>query len=112
MENNTPISAKSYTLRTENGRWLGQVVLTTDGAFMAITDYGNFSYAWRSTGKEDFREFLNDINVEYFASKMYNGMSYVAYGKKIQEAANRFAKEILPALQKVLKEEIDSESQQ
>lgn len=103
------IKSKSYTLYSENGSWLGQVVLTSDGMFASVTDYGNFSFAWRAFG-EDFREFIISLNVDYFGSKMYSGLSYIAYGTKFQKSAHRFAEMILPALQKVLKEEIESES--
>lgn len=103
------ITAKSYTLRTESGQWLGQIVLTSDGMFASVTDYGNFSYSWRHTGEEDFREFLIRLGVDYFATKMYTGFSYYAYGKKYETACQKYAEKILPALQKVLREEIITE---
>lgn len=103
------ITAKSYTLRTEHGDWLGQVVLTSDGMFSAVTDYGNFGYCWRSTGDKDFREFIIGLNVPYFETKMATGMSYIAHGRKIDQACKRFAEKILPPLQEVLKKEIESE---
>lgn len=84
----TIVTAKNYTLRTDNGGWLGQVVLTSDGAFMSITDYGNFSFAWRSTGEEDFRKFILKLDKQYFAGKMANGASYIAYGKSVNKAAD------------------------
>jgi hypothetical protein len=101
------IKSKSYTLRGENGQWLGQVVITTDGMFASVTDYGNLSYAWRSFG-DDFREFLLSLNVDYFASKMYCGLSYIAYGKKFQKSCDLFAEKILPALQKAIRDEIEN----
>lgn len=104
------ITAKSYTLRTENGGWLGQIVLTSDGAFMAITDYGNFNFAWRAYGNGDFREFICRLDIPYFAGKMANGMGYVAYGKKIDKASEMFAEKILPPLQELLKKEIELEN--
>lgn len=109
MEENK-VTAKSYTLRTENGGWLGQIVLTSDGAFMAITDYGNFNFAWRAYGNGDFREFICRLDTSYFAGKMAIGMGYVAYGKKIDKAAEMFAEKILPPLQELLKKEIESEN--
>jgi len=96
------IKVESITLRTEYGDWLGQVVLTSDGMFFAITDWGNFGYAWRSFG-DDFKEFLLHINKDYFTQKMITGMAYVAYGKKIDDAARRFSDNIFPALQEYLK---------
>jgi len=100
------IKSKSYTLRGENGEWLGQIVLTSDGMFASVTDYGNLSYAWRSYGK-DFREFILSLNIHYFGSKMFTGMAYILYGKKSEKACERFAEKILPPLQKMLREEIE-----
>lgn len=109
MENK--VTAKSYTLKTENGSWLGQIVLTSDGMLASVTDYGNLSFAWRSYGDRDFREFVISLNVEYFGGKMYQGNTYILYSKACQKACMRFAEMILPALQKALKEELESEKQ-
>lgn len=104
------VTAKSYTLYTENGHWLGQVVITSDGMFASVTDYGNLSYTWRSYGNgKDFREFLCSLNVGYFGTKMYTGMAYILYGKKCEKACDLFAEKILPPLQKLLREEIEQE---
>lgn len=103
------VKSKSYTLRTEDGSWLGQIVLTSDGMFSGVTDWGNMSYAWRTYGDRDFRQFLVGVNVSYFSDKMYQGMSYIANGKKYQEACMRFAERILPALQTVLAAELEHE---
>ncbi len=103
------VTAKSYTLRDENGNWLGQIVLTSDGFFASVTDWGNLSFAWRSYGDKDFREFLAGLEVSYFGGKMYQGNTYILYSKKCQDACMRFAEKILPALQKMLKAELESE---
>jgi hypothetical protein len=109
MENQeTEIKTKCYTLWGSNNEWLGQVVLTSDGMFASVTDYGNLSYAWRAYGDKDFRRFLASLNVDYFGSKLYTGMSYILHGKKCQEACNRFAQKILPPLQLALKNEIEN----
>lgn len=96
------ITAKSITLRTESGQWLGQVVLTSDGMFASVTDYGNLSYAWRSIGEENFEDFIMRLDVSYFGAKLYTGMAYIAYNRKVEQACYRFAEQILPALQKEL----------
>ena len=103
--NEEKITSESYTLYGEGGRWLGQVVLTSDGMFASVTDYGNLSYAWRSFGT-NFKEFIIGLNNQYFATKLHSGMSYIVYSAKVDKACQRFAEKILPALQKVLKEEI------
>lgn len=102
-------STSCYTLKNESGGWLGQVVLTEDGMFAAVTDWGNFSFAWRSYGDRTFKEFLLTISEDYFASKMFSGMSYIASNKKIEAACKRFAEKVLPALQKTLKEEAQAQ---
>lgn len=102
----TEVKSKSYTLRGEKGEWLGQVVLTSDGMFASVTDYGNLSYTWTSFGS-DFRGFICSIDTYYFAKKMYQGMSYIFSGRKCEKACERFAEKILPPLQKVLSDEIE-----
>lgn len=100
------ITAKSYTLWAKTGEWLGQVVLTSDGMFASVTDYGNFSFSWRNYGPGEFEKFLIGLSADYFATKMATGMSYVAYGRKIDKACQVFAEKILPPLQELLKKEI------
>ena len=102
------IKTKSYTLTDKGGHWLGQIVLTNDGMFASVTEYGNLSYAWRSTGHNDFRKFMSEINVDYFAGKLYSGLSYIVYSKKVEQACKRYAEKILPYLQEVLKEELSN----
>jgi hypothetical protein len=102
------IKAKSYTLKDKNGQWLGQIVLTSDGMFSSVTDYGNLSYAWRSFGT-DFRDFILSLETDYFGTKLYTGMTYILYGKKCKSACQIFADKILPALQLALKEELANE---
>jgi hypothetical protein len=102
------IKSKSYTVRGEKGEWLAQVVLTSDGLFASVTDYGNLSYAWRSFGNEDFRKFMTEINVGYFGTKLYTGMAYILHTRKCEQACVRFAEKILPPLQKLLKEELSN----
>jgi hypothetical protein len=103
------VTAESYTLYTESGQWLGQVVLTSDGMFASVTDYGNLSFAWRNYGKDEFKKFLCQLNVDYFGTKMYTGMAYILYGKKCEKSCDLFAEKILPALQKVLRKELGIE---
>jgi hypothetical protein len=103
------VTAKSYTLTDDNGNWLGQVLLSSDGMFASVTDYGNLSYAWRAYGDKDFRQFIAGLSADYFGSKLYSGMTYIAYSKGHERACNRFAVMILPVLQKVLKAELEAE---
>ena len=104
------VTAQSYTLYDEGGSWLGQIVLTSDGMFASVTDYGNLSYTWRYHGMASFKEFICQLSVDYFGGKMYTGMAYILYGKKCEKACDRFAEKILPPLQKLLREELATES--
>jgi len=99
------IKSKSFTLRGENGEWLGQIVLTSDGMFASVTDWGNLSYAWRHFG-DNFIDFICSLNVDYFGSKMQNGLSYIAHSGKTEKSCQRFSEQILPPLQKMLREHI------
>lgn len=103
---NKEITAKSYTLTNPSGGWLGQIVITSDGMFASVTDYGNLSFGWRSFGTKDFRKFLCELNVDYFGSKMYQGNTYILYSKKCEAACKRFAEMILPPLQELLRAEL------
>ncbi len=110
MENSKEVKTKSYTLFDKNGSWLGQIVLSSDGLFASVTDWGNLSYAWRAFGNQDFRAFLCGLNEDYFAQKMFIGMSYILHGKKCELACKRYASRILPALKEVLREDLQTNS--
>ena len=101
------VRALSYTLNKENGGWLGQIVLTEDGMFSSVTDWGNISYAWRAYGgpDKDFRDFIISLEVDYFAGCMFQASNHFHTMRQLKGQCKRFAEEILPALQKVLKEE-------
>lgn len=106
----TNVTAKSYTLRDDKDCWIGQVLISSDGAFTSITEYGNFNFAWRSTGIDDFRKFLLKIDEEYFATKMKTGVSDLGAIPNIREKCVFFTEMILPRLKNVLKNEIKKES--
>lgn len=101
------ITTRIYTIREDNGQWLGQIILTSDGMFCSVTDYGNFTYVWRHTGSDDFRKFFIGMNADYFGGKIYQGIAYMAYGKKYEKVCDHFAAKILPPLQEVLKKDIE-----
>ena len=103
------VTAKVYALTTKEGGWLGRVILTSDGSFMSITDWGSFNYHWDCTGCDDFRQFILKLNTDYFGTKMFNAICDVSCTNKTRVKAMIFAEKILPALQEVLKKEIESE---
>ena len=98
------VKCRTFTLYKPNGIWLGQICITSDGMFASVTDYGNFSYAWRAFG-EDFEHFLSNINIDYFEAKITSGISYtVLPNKRIKNSIKLYAEHVLPALQLHLKE--------
>lgn len=101
------IRTKSFHLRTAKLEWLAQITITSDWMFSAVSEYWNFSFAWRSFWNWDFREFLSELNESYFWWKMYQGMAYIVYTKKVEKACYKFADEILPILREALKNDIE-----
>lgn len=97
-----------YILKDKNGRWLAQVLLTDDGMFAAVSEYGNFAYAWRSFGS-NFREFLLSLDLGYFAEKLETGMAYVVSNNKVRSGCRRFSEKVIPILQAAIKLTLDSE---
>lgn len=98
------VTAKVYDLGRHEGNWLGEAVLTSDGMFSAVTDYGNFTYAWRAFG-DDIEEFILKISPDYFASKLFSSFCYTMLpSKKAEKSIERSAAVILPALQNAIKE--------
>jgi hypothetical protein len=48
------------------------IVLTSDGALMAVSDYGSYGFRWCAHGYDDFRKFLlrPERDHDYFLSKL------------------------------------------
>ena len=76
---------RRYTLHTEKGGWLGEVILTDKKEFYSLTDWGNFNFSW-STPIE-IREFILSIDVDYFGRKMYQGVAYQCSNKDMRGIA-------------------------
>jgi hypothetical protein len=49
----------------------GEFLIASSGMFSAVSDYGNYSYAWRAFGPRDFRRFLLSMknSPDYFMNK-------------------------------------------
>jgi hypothetical protein len=66
---------KTWHYRIPNDRpgegW-ARVVLTSDGMFSAVSDWGHYAYLWTHPGVRDFREFFLNAESEwgYFAKKL------------------------------------------
>jgi len=64
-----------YYLPSENGAGSGwaEILLTAGGMFAAVSDFGNYAYAWRHHGRDDVRKFFvreDAGNWDYFAHKL------------------------------------------
>jgi hypothetical protein len=70
---------RRYSLRTERGRWLAEVVISDDGYFSTVSDYGNYVYFWGSAGV-CFRSFLAQLDASYLLGKLSPKMEYDAPG--------------------------------
>lgn len=93
-----------YSLRTQSGCWLGEVILTESKEFFSLTDWGNFNFCW-STPME-IREFILSIDEDYFARKMFQCVAYQCNTKVMRGYCERFASKILPSLKDAIKGEL------
>lgn len=96
-----------YSLQTDANAWLGDVILTDDKKFYSITDWGNFNFGWTVSG--DIRKFILTLDEDYFARKMFQGVSYQCSSKTMQACCKRFASRILPKLKEAIKKELEEE---
>lgn len=64
-----------YDLRDEKGAWLGCVVISDDGFFSTVSDYGNYAYWWGGAG-EEFRRFLCRLEPDYICGKLSSRHKY------------------------------------
>lgn len=96
-----------YDLNDENG-WLARVILTSDGLYMAYSEYGNFYHVFNAPGKEGIRKFMVSIDADYFGYKLCE-VEWFTAAKKVEMAAKRHAKYILPVLQQAIREQLEKE---
>jgi hypothetical protein len=109
-----PAQLWRYKLDSTDGRdfeW-GEVVLCSSGFFGAVSDYGNYSFAWRNFGSGgSFRAFIVGIGPDYAHSKLaepvhsYDGQ---ATHRKVRKAVGEMikAREITAARGKDILDEI------
>ena len=92
-----PVKTWRYALPSERGEGWAEIVICSSGFFGAVSDYGNYAFAWRHTGCDDVREFFLRArrDWDYFAHKLGGEHSEVydseATVKRIKEhiVANR-----------------------
>lgn len=66
---------RRYNVRHENGSWLADIVISDDGYFSTVSDYGNYAYAWTHAEME-FRAFLAKLDADYLIGKIKPGHVY------------------------------------
>ena len=59
-----------YYLPSVNGEGWAEIVIGSNGFFAAVSDYGNYGYAWRHIGKRTAREFISEIGADYLRGKL------------------------------------------
>ena len=94
---------KVYELKTDRGGWLGTIVLSDDGKYFSLTDWGNINFHWDVKGEQEFEDFILKLNTDYFGEKMYIGVNYIARDDGAENRCRRYADKILPALQEEIK---------
>lgn len=67
-----------YYLPSINGEGWAEIVLGSNGFFAAVSDFGDYAFAWRHHGYKDFREFIVRISDDwgYAASKISRADAY------------------------------------
>jgi hypothetical protein len=67
-----PVKLWRYYLSNENREGWAEIVIGSTGFFAAVSDYGNYAFAWRSMGVDDARKFFLRAPDDwcYFAGKL------------------------------------------
>ena len=66
-----PVTLWRYDVARENpGDSWAEVVLSSNGFFATVSDYGNYAFAWRHFGPEDFRAFFIGLDAAYVHGKI------------------------------------------
>jgi hypothetical protein len=74
------VTLHRYYLPNENGAGWAEIVIGSNGFFAAVSDYGNYAFAWRHHGESDARKFFlrAERDWDYFARKL-GGEHYRVY---------------------------------
>lgn len=59
-----------YYLPSQKGEGFAEIVLCSSGFFGAVSDWGNYAFAWRHFGPDDFRAFVMGLGESYLSSKL------------------------------------------
>lgn len=95
----TPPKLYRYYIPSKDGLsgW-GEIVLSSGGFFAAVTDYGNYAFAWRHFGEGDFRKWFADLenSTDYLLNKISN------YEFDLESTCNEIKREIFSSRRKEL----------
>ncbi len=75
MTGNGSKTLRRYHVKTEGDRWLATVIISDDGYFSTVSDWGSYAYWWSAAG-DCFRSFLTRINPDYLLGKIAPQQSY------------------------------------
>lgn len=86
MTGNGSKQLRRYNVRGPDGEWLAMVVISDDGFFSTVSDYGTYAYFW-SDAEGCFREFLSRLGSDYYLSKFgvreeYDGAETLKFVKR------------------------------
>lgn len=84
-ERNQPQAIWVYRITKPNWQ---QAVLTSDGMFAVVGDYGNYAYSWSNWGDAEFRAFFAQINSDYLLRKIA-GSRETFYEEETQKELRR-----------------------
>lgn len=79
-------TVRLYDVRGDRGQWLGRFIITDDGYFSTVSDYGNYAFWWSHAGS-CFRRFLTNIDAGYLLGKISRSSEYD--GDRTVKAARR-----------------------
>ncbi len=68
MTGNGSKQLRRYSVRGPQSEWLATIVISDDGYFSTVSDYGNYAYFWGDAG-ESFRKFLCRLGSDYYLPK-------------------------------------------
>jgi hypothetical protein len=98
-----PVAAETIHINHPEASY-GIFCFNNQGDLFVNSDYGAYSYAWRSYGDRSFREFLSGINAHYMVGKFENNFITTTGKKRIQQYSKEKLTQLCELFIKTLKE--------
>jgi len=83
---------EKYTLKWKSKNWWAVFTISGEGMFNVQSDFGNYSYWWRSPGHRSFKEFLIDLEPTYTMGKLNDQRPRVF---DVKSTVNSLKKEVI-----------------